>query len=490
VEQIQIQVKESEARQRKKARAKIRAAMRTGEMPDEQQVARARGLVIRERENSIFSDAWIPLAILIIIGGIVANRNAAVIAVGVGLILIALVSNWWKRVALVGVTYEREFDVNHVFPGEPVTMTITVANRKPVPLTWLQFRDQAPVAPEEAGKLAIIASEIKESFTLETSLSLNAYERTFRTVRFRFPRRGFYNIGPVRYLSGDIFTLFTIEREHDYLDRLIVYPKVWPLETLTLPAKEMFGELNVRRSLFTDPIKTQGIRDYQPQDRFRDVHWKATARRGDLQTKIYDPSSGMTVVTFLNVATYAKHWMGFNPDLLERAVSVTASIASYCAEQKWGIGVLANGSVPRSDQPIRVPPGRSPDQLMRILEGLAAVTEFATGSIDRLMDIESRRLPMAATFVLVTGVITEEMLVGLIRLKEAGRRVTLVSLAEEPPPSNLEGVLAYHVPSTIAAFQPDQPSGNQTEVALGNIPTPAPLELELEEVIVEHEQYR
>ena len=294
----------------------------------------------------------------------------------------------------------------------------------------------------------------------------------------------------MRYLSGDIFTLFTIEREHQYLDRLIVYPKVWPLETLSLPAKEMFGEIDVRRSLFVDPIKTQGIRDYQPQDRLRDVHWKATARRGNLQTKVYEPSSGMSVVTFLNVATYARHWMGYDSDLLERAVSVAASITSYCAEQKWGIGVYANGSVPRSDQPIRVPPGRSPDQLMRILEALAAVTEFATGSIEILMHRESTRIPWAATLVLVTGIVTEEMLVGLLRLKEAGRRVTLISLAEEAPPQQLEGILAYHIPSTTPAFRRDAPRGSETEVALGKIPSPGYMELELEEVITPDGQRR
>lgn len=479
MEQTYVEVKESRAREQRKARAHIRKAMRAGDLPDEHQVAKARGLVIRERQNSIFSDAWIPLAILIIVGGFVANRSTAAIAVGIGLILIALVSNWWKRIALMGVTYEREFDRNHVFPGEPLTMTVTITNRKPVPLTWLQFRDYSPVAPDDSGKLAIIASEIRESFTLETSLSMSAYERTVRTLRFRFPKRGYYTIGPVRYLSGDIFTLFTIERDHQYLDQLVVYPRVWPLEALSLPAKEMFGEINVRRSLFTDPIKTQGIRDYQPQDRFRDVHWKATARRGNLQTKVYDPSSGMSVVVFLNVATYPKHWMGFDPNLLERAVSVSASIASYAADQKWATGVFANGSVPRSDQPIRVPPGRSPDHLMRVLEALAAVTEFATGSIELMMNQESKRLPWSATFVLVTAVITEEMLVGLIRLKEAGRRVTLVSLADEPPPSDLSGVLVYHVPSSTRAFQRAEPVGNETEVALGSIPTPQALELEV-----------
>ncbi len=483
MEQIEFQVRESRAAEKRKARARLREALRDGQFPDEHLVAQARGLVIRERQNSIFSDSWIPLAILIITGGLIANRNSAIIALGVGLILIALVSQWWKRVALIGVTYEREFDKDHVFPGEPVTVTLTITNRKPIPLSWLQFRDMVPVPPEEAGKLAVIASQIRESFTLETSLSLSGYEQTKRTLRFRFPRRGFYNIGPVRYLSGDIFTLFTIEREHQYLDRLVVYPQVWSLDELSLPAKEMFGEIHVRRSLFTDPIKTQGIRDYQPQDRFRDVHWKATARHGNLQTKVYDPSSGMVVVAFLNVATYAKHWMGFDPALLERAVAVTASIASYCAGQKWGVGIYANGSVPRSDQPIRVPPGRSPDQLMRILEALAAVTEFATGSIDLLMTAESRRLPWSATFVLITAVVTDEMLVTLMRLKEAGRRVTLVSLADEPPPAQLRGILAYHVPSTTAAFQRDIPAGTETKVALGRIPAPQPLELELEEVV-------
>ena len=249
----------------------------------------------------------------------------------------------------------------------------------------------------------------------------------------------------------------------------MVYPKVWPLEVLQLPAKEMFGELQVRRSLFTDPIKTQGIRDYQPQDRFRDVHWKATARRGNLQTKVYDPTSGMTVVTFLNVATFAKHWMGFEPELLERAISVAASIASYAADQKWGVGLIANGSVPGSDQPIRIPPGHAPEQLMFILEGLAAVTEFATGSIELLMHRESNRLPWASTFVLITAVVTEEMLVSLIRLKEAGRRVTLISLADEPPPRDLKGILTYHVPPTAAVFEPERLGTVDSEAALGTI---------------------
>jgi uncharacterized protein (DUF58 family) len=481
VEEIYVFVKESQkasqATEKRKARAAIVAAMLSGQAVGMDQAAQARGLVVRERENSIFSDAWLSLATLFLLIGFLAGRDPAMLALGIGLFVIVGLSKTWRRLALVGVTYEREFDRTHVFPGEKVTMTLHIGNYKPLPLTWLSFKDKAPVAPQEADKMAIIASEITNSYTLQNVLSMSAFARTQRHVTLRFPRRGFYDIGPVRYESGDIFTLFTIERQHDYLDTLVVYPQVWPLEALELPAREIFGELKVRRSLFTDPIKTQGIRDYQPQDRFRDVHWKASARRGNLQTKVYDPSSGLTVVVFLNVATYAKHWMGFEPELLERAISVAASIASYSAEQKWGIGVLANGSVPDSDQPIRVLPGRSPDQLIRILEALAAVTEFATGSIELLMHRESRRLPWAATFVLVTAVVTEEILVSLVRLHEAGRRVVLISLANEAPPRFLRGIPVYHVPTSAPAFRQGPVSASTTEAALAAIPVPKPVNL-------------
>jgi uncharacterized protein (DUF58 family) len=481
VDEVHVIVRESKAKEERRERAEALRNFQDGVVPGTDSTARARGAVIRERENSIFSEAWLPLAFLLLLIGLVAGRSAPFIALGLGLIIIYILSSWWKRAALVGVTYERSFNRNHVFPGERVRMTATIKNRKPLPLTWLQFRDELPFAPEDADGISVLASEITGSYILENTLSMNGFERAERKINLRFPSRGFYQLGPVQYLSGDIFTMFTVERQHRYLDTIVVYPTVWPLEELELPAKELFGEIKVQKSLFFDPIKTQGIRDYQPQDRFRDVHWKATARRGELQTKVYEPASGMNVVAFLNVATYPKHWMGFDPLLLERAVSVTASIASFAAEQRWGIGVFANGSVPGSDQPIRVAPGRSPNQLVKILEALAAVTEFATGSIELLMHRESPRIPWAATLVLITAIVTEEMLVGLIRLSEAGRRIALISLADEPPPQDIKGIRIYHIPSTASAFQLPSQGDSTTEASLSSVPTPEPVFLEFED---------
>ena len=108
-----------------------------------------KGVLKYLRENSIFSDAWLPVAIIFLSIGLVADRNAALLALGIGLLVIVAVSSWWKRVALSGVQYERHFDRTHVFPGEKITMSFTITNHKLLPLTWLQITDELPVVPDE-----------------------------------------------------------------------------------------------------------------------------------------------------------------------------------------------------------------------------------------------------------------------------------------------------------------------------------------------------
>lgn len=484
---LELVVNDTTRESRKRARQRVMMAAFTGQTADVADIAQARGMVVRERENSIFSDAWIPLGLLFFIIGLIADRNAGMIFLGLTLLLIVGVSAIWKNLSLMGVSYERYFDRTRVFPGEPIEMRVSIQNGKRLPLTWLRFRDQLPVPPNTAEYAPSLSGELTGNYMLESVYSMQSLERVNRTATLRIPVRGFFKIGPVTYESGDIFTLFTREQEHKYIDTLIVFPQIWPLSDLGLPPKEPFGEVKVHHSLFTDPIRTRGIRDYQPQDRFRDVHWKASARRGSLQTKVYDPSTGMTMSVFLNVATFARHWMGFDPDLLERAISVAASICNYGVQQGWGVGLFVNGAFPNSDQPIRVQPGRSPNQLGNLLEALAAVTEFATGGIDMMLLRESPHLPWVSTIVLVSAVVTEEILIALVRLREAGRRVVLLALGDSPPPhlpttGNVGSIIIYHIPSTVPAFQAGHRSATATEAALSSIPTPEPVQLELEEI--------
>jgi uncharacterized protein (DUF58 family) len=261
-----------------------------------------------------------------------------------------------------------------------------------------------------------------------------------------------------------------------------VYPQIWPLEDLGLTTRAPFGEQRTRRSLVQDPVLIQGIRDYHPEDGFRHVHWKASARRGELQTRVYQPTTDMHLMVALNVATMPKIWMGVRPALLERAVVVAASIANYAAEHRWTFGLLSNG-VPRSDQPIKIWPSRSPDQLLLVLEALAGVTAFATSSVEALLTAECPRIPLGATLVLVTAIINDDLLATLIQLHEAGRRIVLVSLADHDPlgeetptlAAALDGIVVHHLPADARAFRSRVLTELTIAGTLAGIPVPEPV---------------
>ena len=123
---------------------------------------------------------------------------------------------------------------------------------------------------------------------------------------------------------------------------------------------------------------------------------------------------------------------------MERAVTVTASIASYASERRWPVGLVSNGTIPRSDQSIKLSPSRSPHQLIRIMETLAIVMPIASDPIEKVLASASPQLPWGATLAVIVSVVSETLLSTLVRLQRAGRRVVLIittdaTLSDLPP---------------------------------------------------------
>lgn len=414
-------------------------------------------ITIDYSKETQFSEAWIALASMLTVVGLVF-RQKGLMLVAVLLLTIVPIAWLWNKYALRGLYYERLFSERRAFPDETLEFTLRVSNWKLLPVGWLQIEDQfpldVPLLDEE-----LLTSQSSNVGHLVTAFSLRWYQRVSRRYRLHCPRRGFYRFGPAHLKSGDLFGLFSQEGWQKEDDWLIVYPKVVPIAELGLLSKEPFGETKARQRIFADPMRTIGVRDHQPGDSFKHIHWKATARQQRLQTRVYEPTTSYNLIVFLNVATFPRHWQGTDPALLEKAISVAASIASYGVEQRYIVGAIANGSVPHSNQPIKVLPSRDPKQLARILEALAAVTGFATSSIEDLLLAESPKLPWGATLVVVTGIVSEELVATLLRLRDVGRRLVLISLDQEPPGQELEGILSYHLPGVEIDFRPPSRRG-------------------------------
>jgi uncharacterized protein (DUF58 family) len=384
---------------------------------------------------------WLILiVVLVVVGGIFQIRSLLMLTAF--LTILVAVSWAWNWYALRGVTYERALSETHAFFGETVDVTIRLANRKLLPLSWLLAYDHWPrrLPLVSGGQLIFYENQS----LLINSFSVRWNESVSRRYTLLCNRRGVYAFGPLHVKTGDLFGLFRHKGGHQGLDRLIVYPQILPLKRFGLPPRDLFGEERARLKIFEDPSRTIGVREYVPGDGFRNVHWKATARSQRLQARVYEPTTSHTIVIMLNVSTSEEYWRGADPELLEQTITAAASIANYVAGQRISLGLVVNGTTPHSDQSLRVPPGRSPYQLMRVLESMAAITPFATRSIEQMLLTESPRLPWGATLLLVTAVVSEEMLATLMRLRQAGRRLALVALTAEALPT-LEGITTYRI---------------------------------------------
>jgi uncharacterized protein (DUF58 family) len=367
------------------------------------------------------------------------------VALPVSLVVVLGLASWWRKHSLDHLEYHRRFHYIRAFPGESYPVKIEVENNKFLPLTWLRLEDPWPkaVGPQDENILA--PSHNQDQGFLTHVFSLRWHERARRSYELIFRKRGIYTVGPARCASGDLFGIYEQSGQVGQVERLTIFPNVVPRILLDLPPEHPIGGERSRRRIAEDPNQPIGVRDYLPEDSFRKIHWPATARTGQLQVKVFQPTSAQVMMVVLNISTYHRYWEGVYPALLEHLLSVAATLITDGIEQGFRVGMISNGCLSNSDQPFRIPPGRSPAQLTHLLSALAGVTPVVVAPFERFILKEIHNVPYGSTLLVLTAVTSPELAETLFRLKKHERRLTLLSLAEEPPPA-IPGVRCVHMP--------------------------------------------
>jgi uncharacterized repeat protein (TIGR01451 family) len=254
------------------------------------------------------------------------------------LLLTAGMSGLWDRWSLLRVSYEREFSQPRAFPGDEVVLTIRIANRKPLPLVALIVRDIVPANLELIDHDRRLDTEGRQ--VLHRTTSMRWYEGVVWRYRVRCLARGAYRLGPAQIEGGDPFGFYRSVRDITQRTTLIVYPRLLPLDELGLPPRHPLGDLRARQ-LIRDPLRTVGVRDYHPDDPFKDVHWTATARTGTLQTRVYEPTTSRELAIFLDLDTFERYWEGIDEDQVERLISAAATVARAGLEEGFAVGRMS-----------------------------------------------------------------------------------------------------------------------------------------------------
>ena len=379
----------------------------------------------------------------ILVAGVLA-RQITLVSVGL-LATLLLGSAWiWQRYCLAGVEYHRRFSEDHVFWGETVDLAITLVNRKILPLTWLEADEQYSTQLEFVDHEMEAVSGTGLSGLGHTTV-LGWFERVRWHYQVHCEHRGLYLFDDVELRSGDIFGLYSRSETRRVPGRLYVYPRLYPLPELGIPARYPFGDVRAQHQLLEDPSRTAGVRDYRPEDPFKRIHWKATARRQELQVRVYEQTTTQVLAIFLNIETFEHYWEGLEPERAEWAISVTASLARWADEQRYSFGLYSNAAVTESGEAVRIPPGRHPHQLIRMLEALARLTILPVQGFSTVLRAESNHLPWGSTLVVVTPILPDYLAGALLRLKAYGFRVVLCALMPRPP-APIPGITTYHLP--------------------------------------------
>lgn len=397
------------------------------------------------------SEGW-----LYVIGGLalvgLLLREGQLFVVALILVFTAVMSRVWERYSLVGLSYRRQLGQTRAFFGEEVQLSVEILNDKLLPLPWLEVEDGVPGAAQvHISPAATRPSHIPGRRILGMLLSIRWYERIRRHYRVRCNARGFLTFGPATLRTADVFGFTTREMEVEHEDYLLVYPNIVSLDRLGLPAGDPFGDVPVRRQwLFDDPLRTIGVRDYRPGDSPRRLHWKATARAPsqELQVKLFEPTTTHRILVILNINTADENWSwaGYDPELLEAAITTAASVASWASERGFLLGLAANGKLYRSGSAVRIPPSRDPHQLMHILEALARLVPIPTMAAETLLELEAPGLSYGTTVVFVTSSLSDVLVRQLRRLQSSGHRpaVLLISSTDQPV-ARLDGLPAFAI---------------------------------------------
>ena len=391
---------------------------------------------------------WLFIAALLFIISLVLHQ-VPLLLVSLMFILVRGVARLWERYCLTRIEYRRQLSANRVFFGEEVLLEVEVANRKPLPLPWIQVDDEIPSEVTVLKGSTVPAHEPTRVF-LSNLLSLGWYHKVKRRYPIRCLQRGYFTFGPTRIRSGDLFGFFSRQMVIEQVDYLMVYPKIVPLEKLGIPSKQPLGDIRTRRHIFEDPILVSGVRDYHFGDSLKRIHWKTSARLGRLQSKVFEPTTTTDMGIFLDVRTMKPAFWGTVPYLLELGIMAAASISNHAMAAGYRVGLYVNQHKRFLDEPIRVPPSQHSDQLLHILEALAQAHPSETIPIARLVQRESRSLPWGSTIVVISAMPTDTLFSTLVKMKRAGRSVALIVVGGSEPSISKDGLTVYHIRDDVA----------------------------------------
>ncbi|HYX88552.1 MAG TPA: DUF58 domain-containing protein [Gaiellaceae bacterium] len=307
-----------------------------------------------------------------------AFGSKALYPVALGLLAAVLLAWLWTRLANRPLELRRSIRGGDRVEGEGVEVRLQLAGERPlVPARW--------ALRERIGKLG----------ERETQLALDGRARY---VLEALPR-GRYVFEGSRAVVEDPFGLQRIEQAVSTPGALLVYPRLVELERLF--SESGARALDGRRLLLRRPsgFDLHSVREYEQGESLRKVHWRSTARRGQLMVKELEDSPRDEVAVVLDADPAAVVGESF-----EVEVRAAGSILKAHARRGRRAVLLVNAG--RGEQQ-RV--HSSDGDWRRALDLLAAIEPEPGPPLVALLSDEASPAARALELAVVTGSLSQRL---------------------------------------------------------------------------------
>jgi len=284
------------------------------------------GLTVRGR-------AFLAAGVTAVVCAIVLDQNALT-RVGVLVLVLPLLTAWVVgrnryRLALV-----RTVTPQLVAAGQPARVSLALSNEGRSPNGVLLLEDHVPYVLGTRPRFVVegIGSGWRQSVTYQV----------------RSDVRGRFEIGPMSVRVTDPFGLVELGRTFRTTVPLTVTPRTVALPQIPLGGAWTGSGDNRPRAFATGSAEDVTVREYRQGDDLRRVHWRSSARLGELMVRREEQPWQSRATLVLDTRLQAHRGQGIASSL-EAAVSAAASIAVHLSHRGFAVRlVTALGEDPSS----------------------------------------------------------------------------------------------------------------------------------------------
>ena len=252
-----------------------------------------------------------------------ALRGFNLLLVLAALMVGALIMQWrWSRRSLERITTRRTLPSEFI-AGRRTSIKYQIQNLSGwIPAWMLRIED------------SIQSDDASVSETISTGVPL-VEPRSIRisSPEIRVSKRGRYRLTGIRVMTGFPFSLSTSILNDAQPEEIIVYPELYPLKRNWRRQLTHLGAGNSMHRRRQGPAEGEfyGLRGWKNGDSLRWIHWRTSARIGELAVRQFEHQRRLDVCIVLDAWIEANENITDDSNHVEAAVSLAATLTNEIA---------------------------------------------------------------------------------------------------------------------------------------------------------------